>query len=286
LTEASNETARRPIPWLGRVDEDAAFAFARATNDDNDLYARGQAVPPLFTAALILPAQQRMPHFATLFPPIRGSRGSVHGEHDVFFRGPVLPGMELQLEADLYGATQTRGGALVTQRYLFSDTDGAPLVEHFWSNLHLGGTVDADTGARITDHSFPEAARAQPVESRTIAVDRDQTFRYAGVASDHIGHAIDDEIARSEGYPSKILQGLCTFAMCSAVLVDIGAEREPRRLRRLAGRFSAPALPGRDLTIVVYDAGHTHQGDTALAFEAIQDGVTVIKHGRAEVARG
>jgi acyl dehydratase len=267
-----------------RVDDDAAFAFARATNDDNELYTLGEAVPPLFTGALILPAQPRLANFAALFPPVPGASTSVHGEHDVFFHGPVLPGMELRLHAELHGGTQTRGGALVTQRYVFSDTDGTPLVEHFWSNLHVGGTIEADFGGKKADHSFPDAAREHPVGSRTIAVDRDQTFRYAGVAADHIGHAIDDAIARSEGYPSKILQGLCTFAICSGVLVDIGAGSDPRRLRRLAGRFSAPALPGRDLVIAVYDAGPTAEGFAALAFEATQDGVTVIKHGRAEVA--
>jgi acyl dehydratase len=271
-------------PERTRVDDDAAWAFARATNDENELYARGEAVPPLFTAALILPAQSRLAQFSTLFPPVPGASTSVHGEHDVWFHGPVLPGMELQLHAELHCGRQIRGGALVTQRYVFSDTDGAPLVEHFWSNLHVGGTIEADFGAEKAGHAFPEAAREHPVGRRTIAVDRDQTFRYAGVASDHIGHAIDDAIARSEGYPSKILQGLCTFAMCSGVLVDIGAGGDPRRLRRLAGRFSAPALPGRELTIAVYDAGATAAGFAALAFEAAQDGVTVVKHGRAEVA--
>jgi acyl dehydratase len=114
-------------------------------------------------------------------------------------------------------------------------------------------------------------------------VDRDQTFRYAGVSSDHIGHAIDDAVAHSEGYPSKILQGLCTFAMCSGALVDIAAGSDPRRLRRLAGRFSAPTFPGRELAFAVYDVGRTREGYVALAFEASQDGVTVVKHGRAEV---
>jgi acyl dehydratase len=269
--------------YRGRVDEDAAIAFALATNDRNDLYLRGVAVPPLFTAALILPAQWEAARAAVGSASIAGARGSVHGEHDVYFWGPVRPGMALQWDANVHGVKQTRGGVVVILRILVSDMDGAPLVEHLWSNFHIEGTIESDVGSGLADHYFPEDARARRVGSQTIAVDRDQAFRYAGVSSDHVGHAMDDEIAHEQGYPSKILQGMCTFAICSSAVVGVGTGGDPRRLRRLAGRFSAPAFPRRDLEVEVYDAGDADGGGRALAFEAIQDGVTVIKHGRAEL---
>ncbi|MFI5053385.1 MAG: MaoC/PaaZ C-terminal domain-containing protein [Acidimicrobiia bacterium] len=269
--------------YRGRVDDDAVVAFALATNDRNDLYWRGTAVPPLFTASLILSAQHAVTRTATDMPEIRGAHAGVHGEHDVYFRGPVLPGMALQWEASVLGAKQTRGGVLIVQRTLVSDEHGSPLVEHLWSNLFIGATIDRDVGAEKADHSFPEGARTRPIGRQSVPVDRDQTFRYAGVSSDHIGHAIDDEIARQEGYPGKILQGLCTFAICSGAVVELGAGSDPRRLQRLAARFAAPAFPNRELVVDVYDAGPTVDGGRALAFEATQDGVTVIKHGRAEL---
>ena len=102
--------------------------------------------------------------------------------------------------------------------------------------LPHGGTIDADLGGSIADHTFSEEARTRPVGSRTVRVDRDQAFRYAGVSADHAGHALDDETARQEGYPSKILQGMCTFGLCSGAVVDEGAGRNAGRLRRLAGR--------------------------------------------------
>jgi acyl dehydratase len=267
----------------GRVDDDAAVAFALATNDRNELYWRGSAVPPLFTASLILPAQHAVTRAATDMPEIHGAHAGVHGEHDVYFWGAVLPGMVLQWEANVVSAKQTRGGVLITQRTLVADEHGSPLVEHFWSNLFIGATIDRDFGAEKAGHSFPEGARARPVGRRNVPVDRDQSFRYAGVSSDHIGHAMDDEIARQEGYPRKILQGLCTFAICGGAVVDVGASGDPRRLRRLAARFSAPAFPSRELVVEVYDVGDADGPVRALAFEATQDGVTVIKHGRAEL---
>jgi acyl dehydratase len=270
--------------FRGRVDDDAAVAFARATNDHNDLYLNGSAVPPLFTVSLITASQGEAIRASGPAVAVRGASTSVHAEHDVRFLGPVLPGMALQWETDRLGVRQTSGGVLVTHRTVVADADGVPLVEHLWSSLHLGGTTEDESGAEKPDHAFPEEARARPVGSRDVPVDRDQAFRYAGVSGDHIGHAIDDEIARSEGYPGKILQGLCTFALCSGAVVDVAAAGDPRRLRRLAVRFSAPAFPRRDLVVDVYDAGETTDGAKAVAFEARQDGSTVIRHGRAEVS--
>jgi acyl dehydratase len=266
----------------GRVDEGAAAAFALATNDRNDLYARGDAVPPSFTATLILPASWEAQRLGIGHNSVRGARGSVHGEHDVYFWGTVEPGMALRWRATTQGARQTSGGVVVTQRIMVTDTGGAPLVEHLWSNFYMGGTIETDLGDPLVDHSFPEDARLRPVGNRTVTVDRDQAFRYAGVSGDHAPHAMDDERARLEGYPGKILQGMCTFGLCSGAAVDHGAGGDQSRLRRLAGRFSAPARPGRDLIVKFFDAGRTAEGGRALAFEASQDGVTVIKHGRAE----
>jgi acyl dehydratase len=266
----------------GRVDADAAVAFALATNDHNQRYLRGELVPPLFTAAMILPASWEAQERGGGRDWVRGASGSVHGEHDVFYYGVITPGMALRWHAGTYGARQTRGGVVVSQRILVTDDHGAPMVEHFWSNFYIAGSIEGALGAAAPDHTFPDDARSRPFGSRTLVVDRDQAFRYAGVSRDHAGHAIDDEIARQEGYPSKILQGMCTFALCSGAAVDIGSGGDTSRLRRLAGRFSAPAFPNRDLVVTMYDAGRTAEGARALAFEAVQDGVTVIKHGLAE----
>jgi acyl dehydratase len=269
----------------GRVDPDAAVAFALATNDRNDYYLRGLAVPPLFTGGLIRSVQGRT-GLPSALSVIRGATGAVHGEHDVRFWAPVSPGESLLWTSAIQSMKQTRGGALVVIRILVTDEAGRPLVEHFWSNLHLGGTIAAGIGEDKSDHTFPESARARPVGRQAIVVDRDQSFRYAGVSGDHIGHAVDDEIARQEGYSGKILQGMCTFAMCCGAVVNLVAGGDALRLRRLAGRFSAPAYPGRDLIVEVSDAGESADGSLCLAFEASQQGTVVIKHGRGEVTPG
>ena len=42
--------------YTGRIDDDAAIAYALATNDPNPIYEAGGAVPPLYMVSLLLPA--------------------------------------------------------------------------------------------------------------------------------------------------------------------------------------------------------------------------------------
>jgi acyl dehydratase len=280
--------AAEDFPEIGlyplHVDPDAVYAFARATNDDNERYVRGEAVPPLFTAQFILGGRYFALADATPEPVVDGASVSLHGEHDIVFHGPVLPGMDLAIDVDFVGARQKDTGVVTVSRFLFSTEDGTPLVEHFWTNFYLGGSIAKDVGDMPPGHAFPAEARQRPVGSATVTVDRDQTYRYAGVSHDHAPHAVNEASAAAEGYPGKILQGLCTFSLCAAALVDLVADGDPDRLRRLAGRFSAPVLAGRDFTVDVYDSGATASDDRSLAFEAIQDGVVVIRHGQVDVS--
>jgi acyl dehydratase len=264
------------------VDPDAAAAYALATNDVNPRYQDGRAVPPLFTATVVLRVEQAQ---ETLLRETVSTVGeSVHGEHDVFFRRPVRPSMVVRCSVAGTSAHQTRAGALTTTRIVVADEEGDALVEHLWTTFHIGGTVAREVGPPLPDHTFPEAARHRPVGRSVVTVDRDQTFRYAGVSGDHIGHAVSDAVAQAEGYPGKILQGMCTFGLASGAVVDIVADGDPDRLRRLAVRFARPAFPCKDLEINVYDAGRNDDGDRVFAFEGVQDGIAVLRHGRVEVA--
>ncbi len=267
-----------------RIDEDAVAAFALATNDDNPRYQDGSAVPPLFTATTILETTWESQRVGMGHEDISGSQGSVHGQHDVYFHGMVQVGMSVRSRGSTLCARQTKGGVIVVQRIVVTDGDDSPLVEHHWSNFHVGATIPTQLGTEPADHTFPEEARDVPVGTKVVPVDRDQAFRYAGVSGDRVGHAISDDIAQIEGYPSKILQGMCTFALASGALVDLLADGDPYRLTRLAVRFARPAFPRRPLAVNIYDAGRTEEGGRAFAFEGVQDGVTVLKHGRVELS--
>jgi hypothetical protein len=265
------------------VDEDAVAAFALAINDRNPRYQLGEAVPPLFTVLLALPTMWESQRLGPGPEVITGSTGGVHGQQDVYYYGPVKPDMSLLCRGSTFCVMQTKGGVLVVERMVVTDQHGQRLVEHFWSNFYIGGTTAENIGPLPPDHTFPDDARHRPIGKKLVAIDRDQTFRYGGVSGDRTGHATNNHVARTEGYPGKILQGMCTFGLASGALVDLLADGDPNRLRRLAVRFAQPAVPAKNMIVDVYDAGASTRGGKAFAFEAVQEGVVVLKHGRVEL---
>jgi acyl dehydratase len=270
-------------PYQGYVDADAGTAFGWATNDTSPAYSEGRAVPPLYSVALILPALQTAFTECIDEGAIAGFTGSVHGQHDVYFHAPVQPGATVRWTVAPYAAHQTPAGVLLTQRIAVSDTKGTLLVDHYWSSLFIGGTTKSLGGPVLVDHRYPEGARERIIGRETLDVPLDQAFRYAGVSNDHAPHALDDEAAREEGLPSKILQGMCTLALCGSALFRVAGIDDPHSLRRLAARFAAPAFPKRDLTVEVAELGTTAEGFRSLAFEARSGDSVCISHGRAEV---
>jgi len=92
--------------YRGRIDADAAIAYALATNDPNPAYVRGHAVPPLFTSSLVLEAVHEAVRSCAATEAIEGTRNAVHGSHEVRFFHPVEPGMTVQWQATTYAATR------------------------------------------------------------------------------------------------------------------------------------------------------------------------------------
>ena len=237
--------------YHGRIDADAAWAYAQATGDPNS-YIADDLVPPMFTVVHIRVAYLDMRRRAMQPGSIRNVRAGVHGSHEVRFHAPVRPGMRIKWRVEPYNQKQLKVGVASAAKIDVFDEDGQLLVEHFWGSLAVGGETDDVYGPDDQDTTFPEAARQRPLASHTFEIARDQGFRYAGVSQDFNPHIIDDEAAHADGFPSKIVQGLCTFAMCSSALVKLVAGGDPERLRRVVGRMSAPLFPwpsdgGRDL---------------------------------------
>jgi acyl dehydratase len=268
-------------PFETTIDADHAAAYALATNDPNPAYLDGGIVPPVFTVsyglALLHEANQGIPQGT-----VRGATGGVHGQHDLLIHRVLRAGDFIRVTGTMHGAYNTKGGAITTCRIMVTGESGEPYLEHLWSTFHIRGEV-VPAGPPLADHSFPEEARSNPLGSLVVPVDRDQSFRYAGSSTDHAPMHVNDESARRVGFPSKFMQGLCTFAMCSRGVIQLGADGDPTRLRRMAARFAAPVFPGNPLEVSAYDAGLTDDGAPQLAFEALSGDAMVIRHGRAEL---
>lgn len=264
------------------VDADAVLAYALATNDPNELCFLGKKASPLVTAPHVVRAFIATNTKALPEGTITGTRAGVHAMHDVHFFHPIELGSMVRVEGRNHSVKQTSAGVSITSDLRVLDQEGVLLLQHFWTTMMVGGTTTIEYGEASPEHSFPEDARNRAIGSFTFDVTRDQGFRYGGASGDRNGHSIDDSIAKAEGFPSKIVQGLCTFAMSGGAAVKLIGAGDPENLTRIAGRFSSPVFPGSTLTIDLFDAGLNEAGGRMIAFEARSNGVTVVKHGRAE----
>src|SRR5262245_30833864 len=124
-------------PAKGRIDHDAALAYARATNDPNPVYEDGDAVPPVYTVSLALPLYLETQGKSVEPGAIEGVRGGVHAEHDLRIHRPLPRGADVSWTVSTSGAQQTKAGVLVSQHIVVSDDEG-PAIEHYWTTMYIG----------------------------------------------------------------------------------------------------------------------------------------------------
>jgi acyl dehydratase len=263
------------------VDPDRAKAYAAATNDDIAAYADGTHAPPVFA---VVPTWEAMGMAVADVVPGDALMMIVHGEQDMHFHRPLVPGMKLHTKATAHSARVAGSGTRFTIRVDSTGDDGEPVVEQYVTMFIRGMSDGESAGPDKPAHDFPEDARSKKVGELGVHVDDDQTFRYRDASGDMMPIHVDDDFAKQVGLPGIIAHGLCTMAMCSQAVVKTVAGGDPAKLKRLAVRFAANVFPGNDVVTEIFDAGQ-RDGRKVYAFEATSAGATVIKNGLAEVAQ-
>jgi len=269
-------------PHSATVEADRAKAYAAATNDDNEAYSSGKYAPPVFG---VVPTWQAMGAAVAGVIPPEAFAFIVHGEQDMHFHQPLVPGATLDTTTELHSIRVGSSGTRLVAKLTSVDGDRRPVMDIFSTTFIRGMSDGEGGGPEKPDHAFPEEARANKVADFTIHVDDDQTFRYRDASGDQMPIHVDDEFAKSVGLSGIIAHGLCTMAMCSQAVVRTVAGGDPSRLKRLAVRFSKPVFPGNDVVTTVYDAGR-RDGRHVYSFEATSNGDVVVKDGLAEIAEG
>jgi acyl dehydratase len=263
------------------IDGERAKRYAAATNDDNPAYESGKYAPPVFG---VVPVWSQLLSASADTIPAEAMMFVVHGEQDMHFHQPLVPGVELSTTAEAYSIRVGGSGTRFVAKLESTDTaTGNPVMTQYVT-IFVRGVSDGESGGpEKPAHDFPEDARSRPAGTFTIHVDDDQTFRYRDASGDEMPIHLDDEFAKSVGLPGIIAHGLCTMAMCSQAVIKTVADGDPGRLRRLAVRMAANVFPGNDLVVEIFDAGTVGDGRRAYAFEATSAGATAIKNGWAEV---
>jgi len=254
--------------------------YAEATNDPIPAHRSGEIAPPVFA---IVPVFQAMlePTFAVIPKELAG-RG-VHSAQVFTFHRPLRPGDTLTSRAKMVGyhgrPNGTAGHIVMESR----SSDGGLVNEQDVTVFVRGFDAGESIGEPAPDHKLPEHLLGQePLVTVTQHVDDDQTYRYSPAAGDPMPIHLDDDFARQVGLPGIIVHGMCTLAFASwAVLGEFGGS-DVGRLKRLAGRFAAPVLPGQDLTTRIW-AGERLPGSTIYHFQTATDQGVVLKDGLAEL---
>ena len=212
-------------------------------------------------------------------PPeiLASAAGGVHGEHDILLHRPIVAGEPLRTWVEGQGCRPVGRNAMVTLRYATVDARDQVVAEQWWSTVFLGTSCER-IGEPAPDHGFPEEARSQPVGTYEVEVDPDMAHRYASLSGDWSAHHFDVEAARRSGSDRPFLHGLCTMALCAQGVVQLVADGDHERLRRVAVRFAAPMPIGEQLRLNLFDAGPpaTHSKGQC-------DGRSIVSHGRAEL---
>jgi acyl dehydratase len=265
------------------VDPDVCRRYAAATNEaDPDAWGTGIA-PPLVGVVATVPhvhivLQQNLPGQA------RAENRSVHGEHDVRYYEPMVPGSTLEVRGRLYGVRpRSTGTALITQVEMTDPGSGRVVQEQFFVNFLRGVMADEALGEEPAEHRLPDAASlGEPSATERYGIDADQTFRYADASLDRSIYHLDDAAARAAGFDGIIVHGLCTMAFAGRAVVEHACGGQAGRLRRLAVRFSRPMYPGHAMTTTLW-ASPRDDPPGRFRFQVTDDqGVTVITDGLAE----
>ncbi|WP_063035143.1 MaoC/PaaZ C-terminal domain-containing protein [Nocardia grenadensis] len=160
-----------------------------------------------------------------------------------------------------------RGSAAVlVQRTELIGADGVPLVSGV-SRIHARGEgTGTGRGTGGSSPAPPAPDRAADVEI-VVRTDDQQAVWYqrSGKNNSMRGNVhTDAEFARAAGLDGPILQGVCTYAMVCAALVDTVLDAEIARLHTYTGRFTGIVFPGESLRTRVWTGNRVHHYHTTV----------------------
>lgn len=276
LTESFEDiSVRRILAYAAGIGDISPAVFDDAGDD--------LVAPPAFCVSLEWPVASH--------PSVRDALSAepaeilrvVHASQDSVFHSPVRPGDRLRTSGRVTGLRATGSGALATIRLATQREDGEPVVTSWLRSLYRGVGIDGEAKVLEDPPALPAVPDGGSDEAIGIVVARELPHVYTECA--RIWNPIHTErrVADAAGLPDLILHGTATWALAGREIVARHAAGDPRRLRRLHGRFRAMVIPGTTVTLhhrAVHDTG----GHTLVAFrvanadgdDAISDGVALI----------
>ena len=263
------------------VEPESIRQYALATNEKNPRYLSTEPVPPPLYSVVFLPPILNLLVDDSEDLDLNILR-VVHAGHKMSWREVIRPGDKIHTTAKIVNMEQ-RGVNDILDMHILCKREETIVVEMDFRLLVRGKKATREGKPK---GSTQVIERGKLLAKKTTVVTDDQGIRYAEASGDHNPIHTSDEIARSVGLPSAILQGLCTMAFASQVLVDELVNGDPSRLKSMEVRFSKPLLMDQILTTEVYEAEIKDDGTHVVHFESRDaKDVPVLVRGVAEMAR-
>jgi acyl dehydratase len=202
----------------------------------------------------------------------------VHYEQDMLLHRPIESGMTLVSRATPVALLARPNGTSLVIETETRTEEGELVNVQYVTEFFRGVEAPETVGERAPAHPL-DVDGEEPLGEVSYHVPEDQPRRYAEASGDRFAIHLDDEFARAVGLPGRIVHGLCTMALAGRAVLELVGVDDPRTVRRLAVRFSAPLFPGEALTTRVWRV------DGGYGFETVNaDGKPVLKDGRTDLS--
>ena len=273
-------------PMEHRVDERWTMAYAASIRDDSPRYfdttrPDGVVAHPVFAVCPEWPVivSSRAASEAAGVSPAEVLT-SVHATHDTVIHRLIRPGDVLTTSLEFVGLVTKKPGAMSAIRLRTVDADGLPVATTTQNGIYLGCEVDGDD---IPDPDPPPALsveRAGTPAERAIDILAGDAHSYTECARIWNPIHTDRSVALASRLPDIILHGTANLAHGVSTAVDLRADGDPRRVRRIVGRFAAMVRMPSTMTVRVWPAVALDDETSAVPFEVLNgDGDTAVRDG-------
>lgn len=166
---------------------------------------------------------------------------AVHADHDLHILSPVTGDAELHTTATAVAVERRTPGAYLLKRLDTVDDAGRLVFRTWQGTLYRGVEVTGPDRAIAAPPPWPSTT-SDTTETQQIPVPAQAAHVYTECA--RIWNPIHTDVAhaRAAGLPAILLHGTATLALAVSALVRSRLDGDPRRVRRLGGRFSGMVL--------------------------------------------
>lgn len=240
------------------------------------VYEADLAIMPTMAVVLGYPGfWQKEPQYGIDWPRVLHGEQSVQIHRKLALRGKILTRSTMDRLVD---KGLDKGAILYWTRRLYAE-DGETLLATVRQSSFLrgdGGCGDWGEGDGIDILSLPDR---EPDESIALSTRPEQALLYR-LSGDYNPLHADPEVARTAGFPTPVLHGLCTYGFAARAIVHLACDGRPERLSRFDVRFSKPVFPGETLRTDVW-----READGVHRFRCVvpERGAVVLNNGLAQV---